>query len=383
MSKFLMSCLVPALAFAQDYRGTVRPVDTERPSSAIAFSDFRFNSLVFAHEGPDYFPIKTAPVIGREYMVDAEIFAIEEVTNIRFELLDELGQPIQTLILWKTSDAAGSGQFVGLLTVPTHPFRCIASGTDRRGIAFRRSFSRLFRPVASSAPESDPLPAGMNDPRIAGQLQTLFEKRRQATRARSEEARRAYPGGVINLARVQFLGMTYEPFVSPKGNVLGVRLRYRFQPSVDTIIAAVPHVFPWYQAWDWRSVVGMKAVQGSIDPQPEAYGVASVSEVILYNARARYRAGITYSITVDLAPDYVIQGQISGAFCMYEAKFNGRARTNWEAIRESVALVKYPVSITDVDFSGEIPLFYPQHAFYEGLVNEGARDCGPTPTTRF
>jgi len=153
--------------------------------------------------------------------------------------------------------------------------------------------------------------------------------------------------------------------------------------DADTIIAAVPHVFPWYEAWDWRGVVGMKAVQGSIDPQPEADGGAGVSDVILYNARAHYRAGVTYSITVDLAPDYVIQGQISGSFCMYESKFNGRARTNWEAIRESGAPVKYPVSITDVDFSGEIPLFYPQQTFYEGLVNEGARDCGPQPTTRF
>jgi hypothetical protein len=378
-----MSCLLPAITLAQGYRGTVRPVHTARPSSAIEFGEFRLNSLVYAHEGPDYFPIKTQPVIGREYLVDADIFAIEEVASIRFELTDEQGRPVQTLILWKASDAADNGQFLGLLTVPAHPFRCVASLTDRRGVALRRSYPRLFRPVASSAPEPDPLPSSLNDPKIADQLHRLIEDQRQTTRARAEEARRTHPGGVINLARVQFLGMTYEPFVSPNGNVLGVRLRYSILPGVDAMIAVVPHVFPSYEAWDWRGVVAMKPVQGSVSPQPEAEGVASASDVVLYNARARYRAGATYSITVDLVPDYVIQGVITGGFCVYEAKFYGPARTHWEAIRASTAPGKYPVSITDVDFSGEIPLFYPQRTFYEGLVREGARDCGAQPNNRF
>ena len=383
MFKLLTSCLLPALALAQGYHGTVRPVHTSRPSSQIEFSEFRFNSLVYAHEGPDYFPIKTQPVMGREYVVDADIFAIEEVASIRFELTDELGRPVQTLILWKASDAADSGQFDGLVTVPTHPFRCVVSGTDRRGVAFRRSYQRLFRPVASSAPEPDPIPASMNDPSIVDRLRQLVEQQRETTRARSEEARRANPGGVINLARVQFQGMTYEPFVSPNGNVLGVRLHYSILPSVDAMIAVMPHVFPWYETPDWRSVVGMKPIQGSISPQPEAEGVASISDVILYSGRARYRAGVTYSITVDLVPDYVIQGVQSGAFCVYEGKFSGRARANWEAIRASGAAGKYPVSISDVDFSGEIPMFYSQRTFYEGFGREGARDCGPQPTNRF
>ena len=383
MSKLLISSLLPALALAQGYRGTVRPVHTARPSSAIEFGRFRFNSLVYAHEGPDYFPIKTQPVAGREYLVDADIFAIEEVASIRFELTDESGRPVQTLILWKQSDAADDGQFVGLATIPAHPFRCVASGTDRRGVAFRRSYPRLFRPVSSSAPEPDPIPASLNDPQVAGQLRRLVEQQREATRARAEEARRTNPGGVINLARVQFLGMTYEPFVSPNGNVLGVRLRYGILPSVDAMIAVVPHVFPWYETYDWRGVVEMKAIQGSISPQPEAEGVASMSDVVLYNARARYRAGVTYSITVDLAPDYVIQGVQSGAFCVYQAKFYGPARAHWEAIRASGAAGKYPVSISDVDFAGEIPLFYGQRTFYESFAREGARDCGPQPTNRF
>jgi hypothetical protein len=383
MFKLLMACFLPVLAMSQDYRGTVRQVHTGRASSAIEFGECRLNSMVFAHEGPDYFPIKTPPVAGREYLVEAQIYAIEEVGDIRFELLDEAGRAVQTLAMWKTSDASDDGQFAGLLRVPAHPFRCVAVGTDRRGVAFRRAYPRLLRPIANSAPEPDPLPSSLNDPQFAGQLRNALEKERQLTRARADQARNAYPGGVIHLSKVQFLGMSYEPFVSPKGSVLGVRLHYSMVPGADAMIGVVPRVFPWYEMPDWRGVVSMTPVQGSISPQPEAEGVASISDVILYHGRALYHAGVTYSITVDLIPDFVIQGRLSGSFCVYEAKFGGRARERWESVRDSGAAVKYPVSITDIDFAGEIPLFFAQRTFYESFVREGARDCGPQPTNRF
>ena len=381
MLKIFLCFLLPLLAIAQDYRGNVKPVIAMRRSSEIEFFEFKFRALRLGHEGPDYFPIKTQPVAGREYLVEADVSAIDAVGNIRFELVDELGRPVQTLVMWKETDAADDGEFAGLLTVPAHSFRAVATITDRSGRSVRLVCPRQFRPSATG-PEEPFLPPGA-EAQYADVMQRLAEESRQTMRVRMEQARQAHPGGWIALSRARVLGMSYEPLLSPAGNEIGLRLRYAFQPETDLLIAALPHVFPAYTAFDWRGTVSMKPLTGAVNPVPEIEGVASVSDLILYNARARYRAGVTYAFTVDLIPDYVIQGVLTGGFCLYEQKFIGPARTHWDGIRASAAPVKYSISITDLDYAAEIPTFFPQRTFYEALIREGARDCGPQPTNRF
>lgn len=381
MLKLFLCFIPPLLAIAQDYRGNVKPVIATRRSSEIEFFEFRMKTLKLGHEGPDYFAIKTQPVAGREYLAEAHVSAIDAVSNIRFELVDDAGRAVQTLVMWKETDAADDGDFAGLLAVPAHPFRAVATITDRTGRTMRLICPRQFRPAANG-PEEPVLPPGM-EVQYADAMRRIVDESRQAINARMEQARQAHPGGWITLSRARVLSMSYEPLLSPAGNEIGLRLRYAFQPETDLLIAAIPHVFPAYTALDWRGTVSMKPLNGAVNPVPEIEGVASVSDLILYNARARYRAGITYAFTVDLIPDYVIQGVLTGGFCLYEQKFIGPARTHWEGIRASTAPVKYSISITALDYAAEIPSFFPQRTFYEGLVREGARDCGAQPTNRF
>src|SRR6185436_20819680 len=83
----------------------------------------RFLTLVFGREGPMDAPLLTTPVTGREYFVEADLHGIESVASIRFVLVDTGGRELQSIPMWKSSDSSTDGEFYGLITVPSEPFR--------------------------------------------------------------------------------------------------------------------------------------------------------------------------------------------------------------------------------------------------------------------
>jgi hypothetical protein len=125
----------------------------------------------------------------------------------------------------------------------------------------------------------------------------------------------------------------------------------------------------------------MKVLGGTISPVPQMIGAQSLQDIILYSAPATYQAGSTYDFTVDLVPDYVVQGVQTGRFCIYEQRFSNRAA--WEAVLASTEDVPYSISISDTETVATIPQFMPQRTFYRSFTSEGASDCGPVPTNRF
>ena len=366
---------------AQNYQGAVVPRDsTPRSAKAIDFFVLEFQSQAWGREGPSLIAIETPPVKGREYFVEAEVSGIDAIASLRFDLTDEAGGSVTTPAMWKADDSESEGDFYGLVTVPSHPFRFVVSGSDRQGTPFRRAFPEVFRPVDTSE-ERPLLPAGL-DASQAARIQKFVDKMGQAMKARSTQAARDHPGGLIALMRSSLLGMTFEPFNSSDGNPLGRRLRYRIRFAADSLINAVPRVSPLYSERDWRGVVQLKPLQGNITPPPEFLGASSLADAIVAHAPASYSAGITYSFTVDMVPDYVIQGVRSGRFCLYERKFE-RRRDRWDAIRADTVPVSYSVAIRDLDYDADVPSFFPQGTFYESFVREGATDCGPMPNNRF
>ena len=125
----------------------------------------------------------------------------------------------------------------------------------------------------------------------------------------------------------------------------------------------------------------MKVSGGTINPTPQLVGALSLQDVIVYGAAATYQAGSTYNFTVDMVPDYVIQGTQTGRFCLYEQKFSNRAV--WDALIASTADVPYSVSISDSETAATIPMFFSQRTLQKNFTAEGAFDCGPVPNTRF
>jgi hypothetical protein len=125
----------------------------------------------------------------------------------------------------------------------------------------------------------------------------------------------------------------------------------------------------------------MKALTGTITPMPRAEGVQSPRDVIVYRARAIYQAGVTYTFSIDMVPDFVFQGTQTARFCVHDQKFTNR--TLWNALIASKADVHYSITITDTGTSANIPYFYPQRTFYGSFTAGGAFDCGPTPNIQF
>ena len=125
----------------------------------------------------------------------------------------------------------------------------------------------------------------------------------------------------------------------------------------------------------------MKPLAGTIAPAPQRIGAQSLQDVVAYRAAATYRPGVTYTFAVDLVPDYVFEGTLTGRFCLYEQKFRDRAV--WDAIKSSSAPVPYTISISDTGTNASIPRFLPQRTFYESFAAGGAFDCGPVANIRF
>ena len=377
----LLLALATLPAAAQDFRGSVvRRNTTPRSAKAIDLFAFDFQLPTWGREGPSYFEIENPPVKGHEYLVEADVSGIDAVASLQFYLADEVGSSVQPLVMWKVNDSESDGDFLGFVTVPFHPFRVIISGSDRYGTSFRRALPEVIRPV-DSAQERPLLPPGI-DASQADRIQKWVDEFHRKLKAGSAQAERLHPGGLIDLTRSSVLDMTYEPFHSSDGSPIGLRLRYRIRFAADALVAAVPRVSPLYSDRDWLGVVKMKPLQGNITPAPEFRGAASLTDVIAYRGRASYRAGVTYSFTIDMVPDYVIQGVHSGRFCLHERKFE-RRWNRWAAIRTSTAPVPYSVSIRDLDYDAEVPSFFPQRTFYESFVQAGAADCGPTGNNRF
>jgi hypothetical protein len=363
---------------AQAYRGDAVPV-VERAQPAELF-EFRFLTLAFGREGPMDAPLPTPPVGGRPYLVEADLSGIESVASLRFEFVDTSNRPLQTLTLWKASDGLGDGEFSGFVTAPTEPFRASVSGTTTAGAPFRSLLATLFRPAASGPPDAPILPPGISADQRA-QLERLVDGFRQELQARAVLAASQHPGGVIALPRTVVSSIAYEPLSGASGAPVGVRLRYSVQVPSARTIAAVPLVFPVYAQTAWRGLVEMKPLGGTITPAPQLIGAQSLQDVIVYRAAATYVPGVIYTFAVDLVPDYVFQGTLSGRFCLYEQKFRDRAV--WDAIKSSSTPVPYMISISDTGTHASIPRFLPQRTFYETFAASGAFDCGPGANIRF
>jgi hypothetical protein len=363
---------------AQNYRGQAVPVTQRR--DPVELSRFRFLTFVFGHEGPMDTPLQTPAVAGREYYVEADVFGIESVATIRFELVDVSGRSLHTITMWKAGDGADKDEFYGFIKVPDQPFRVVASGTSRSGAAFRSVLNRLFQPAANGLDERPLVPPDI-PPNQRNRLQGIVDSYSREMQTRSAQTAAEHPDGVITLVRAVVSPIAYEPLNSAFGLPIGIRLHYSIQFPARQTIVAVPLVFPVYQPWAWRGAVEMKPLGGTISPAPQMAGVQSLQEVILYRAAATYAAGTTYTFTVDLVPDYIIQGVQTSRFCIYEQKVTNR--DVWSALIASEASVPYSLSISDTETAATIPTFFPQRTFYETFKSSGAADCGPVPNNRF
>ncbi len=378
LSAVICLVLTHAPLRSQTFAGQALPVAQRQDPPQLL--RMRFLTLVFGREGPMDTALLTTPVMAREYFVEADLHGIESVASIRFQFIDGGGRELQSIPMWKSSDSSTDGEFFGLVTVPSQPFRAAISGTGTNGSAIQSVFSTLFQPAAGGTDAPPMIPQGIPSSET-GRIQSMMDAYREELRAQARQAVAAHPDGTIQLSRNIVSPITYETLNSPSGFPIGLRLRYSIRFTSQQTIRALPHVFPDYTLPVWRGVVAMKPLTGSITPLPGIAGVQSLQDVIQYEAAATYQPGTAYSFSIDLIPDFVYQGTQSGRFCVHNQKVTNR--DIWNALISSNDSVSYSVSISDTNTTVRIPNSFPIRTFYESFVAGGAGDCGPVPNVRF
>lgn len=369
-----------------------RPVRSSDPSSPasskVTCYGFEFQRPYLGYEGPNFTRLDGEPSVGTRYLVKAELFWQTPPETVKFELVDAGGRPIRLLHLSKSDTSPEDGTFVGSAVVPSRPFRVRVSGRGAGGEPYRRPCKRLFRPL-NRPPSPSLLPRGLPSAEAKRVREALRELERQTVAAAEEEASK-HPDGVIVLPRTEVSDVTYEPFLSARGNVLGMRLKYDVRFSAGGDYAHSVWAFPDYQN-DFRGLVDMKVIAEKIEPQPKPPSYATpqihvdLGSLVRYGSEAWYEAGVVYHFTVDLAPDFVGQNTTKTKFCVAEDfhEYKSKPRRVWEELLASTAPVGYQITLYKAGYAGETGPFHPPRSFYEGHLREGAVKCKPYMNSNF
>ncbi len=273
--------------------------------------------------------------------------------TVKFESIDQMGKLIAPLPAIKNSHDPENGEYLVLAEIPGQAFRIRAAGTALTGVAYERTYSRLFWPKAAKPAPPDPSGAELT---------------------RFEAERKAHPDGAVNISDIDVSTVGYEPMVV-NANVLGIRVWYSARFAADGVYSLSPQVFPIYEDADSRSLVNMHVLREKVEPVPE----------VVSSGSAKFRSGTEYRVVLEMIPDYVFPNALQNKFCIYEAKFptQGKDREAWTLVKSNPLPVKYRVDIPGLNFYGETEDFYPQRSFYESFLKLGAFDCGPTLNNKF
>jgi hypothetical protein len=124
----------------------VKDVTNTPRIAEIEFVDFEFQRPQPAHGGVFLFQIDGEPASGIRNPVEANIGGEEAIATASFDVIAEDGTIIQPLPIAR-GERGGHSQFIGMMNVPSQPFRILLSGQSVDGRRFQRVYERLFRPV--------------------------------------------------------------------------------------------------------------------------------------------------------------------------------------------------------------------------------------------
>ena len=222
------------VSVAQD--ASPRPVRdiTEPPSAAqVDLLDFKFQEPSLRSMAP----IDSDPVIGAEYVVEAHIDGEHAVATMKFEIVDETGTATAPIAMLRQT-RSGFPRYLGVMTVPAHPFRIVLTGHSVNGEPFRRADEKLFRPL-----DRPPSRAQSSHGQAAGWIELLervVEEKGPQLVADMKADLASIRSDVIVIPRMEVSNVTYAPLFSPQGRPIGLRIAYdakfsntgQFNPAV-------------------------------------------------------------------------------------------------------------------------------------------------------
>jgi hypothetical protein len=388
LRSFLLVCAIGVTAAQPAVHSTesaathpVREV-TERPKAyRIQLVSFEFQQpQLYGHLTVHYRPIEGQPAMGEQYGVHASLGGEEAIATLLFEAIDADGATIQPIPMAHHSITGDYG-FIGMLTVPSRPFRVRLSGEDVFGQRFTLTYPRLFTPTID-APQSEFLPPEIRreaPPEFVRHLEQTFDDVRAERRAIAV----ANPSGRIVMPRTRVMNVRYAPFRSHAGRPLGLRIMYdvefsqagRYNPEVriyaedkeDTAIGRNP----------------LHTLRSTIRPLPhETYAPLKEAEeipgLLAQRADFLYEAGTRYTFMVEMVPDFVKVLRDGVTPCVWKqaplhSPHEQRAFARRLARREPTT---YTVWIGGDDtFEGKIDGFYGEGTLYDSVIAEGFAEC--------
>ena len=367
----------------------VRKLPESSPKSAdIDLGDFQFASWSMSRYGPSPWPIEGEPSKGVRYYTEARLYGTEAIATAKFEAIDESGVVIAPVPIRRVAGPSGDSEFYGLMVAPDRPFRILVRGQTIDGEQYERKSERLFKPLDHpvEAPVIAQL-AKMKSPAEARKIRALLEEKMKKDWVELQEDINKRQDGVIVMPMTRVFNVMYQPLFSPTGRPRGIRITYDAEFSENGYYNPALGVFPAYENEEWRGRVSLNVLEGSIKPQPEERGSPQVQPHLLaYGAGYMYLSKTTYHFVAELVPDFAVRNEAKTKFCLYNQKTNydpPHVRAAWEAVVLSKAPITYRVSIDNSGFYGVIENFHSIGTFYDTFVRDGARDCGPEPTSRF
>ena len=358
-------------------RDVTRPLDFTELDMFFGFQQPGIYHVLTAHFGR----IDGQPTRGVRYGVDASVSGLDSVRSLWFEMVSE-SDAFMERIPMVTDDTMplDSGQFVGMLTVPSEPFRIVVRGITDSGRRFQGVQRQMFRPVQT--PPRSPLEGMEAMPVPAAQRDTL-RKELAARLAEAVAARErrvgANPEGTIAVPHARVRDVEYAPYLSPSGRPLGLTITYtievepggRYDPSLR-VVREDP-----VAGGDGRD--GLRPLSASIAPRPHLYHAPDreADEIPgLLLSDAVYRSGISYRFAVRLVPAFVALRQ-DGVACMslshLKNEYQGDAR--YMQMLSNRGPSTYRVYIGRNAFEGRVDGYAGEGTLYQHWLDEGTLPC--------
>jgi len=385
LGTFSVSAGQTNVSVAQD--ASPRPVRdiTEPPSAAqVALLDFKFQEPSFR----SFAPIDSEPVIGAEYVVEAHVDGEHAVATMKFEIVDDTGIAIAPIAIGRQT-RSGFPRYLGVMTVPAHPFRIVLTGHTVNGEPFRRADDKVFRPIERAAPRpqsSHGLPAGWIE-----LIERLVEDKGPQLIAEVKADLASKPSAVMAIPRMEVFNVTYAPLFSAQGRPIGLRIAYDAKFSETGQFNPAVEAEGKYDNDGWQGRTRMEVLDSTITPMPSEafrpYGPVILNDIrtspLQSGATYTYEEGTVYHFTADLVPDFIVHNLNRSKACIYYQRY----RSSPWAQKPFAEILTYEGPTTySVLVGGRRALvenFFSEGTFHRSFVAEGAQDCGPQPTRRF
>jgi hypothetical protein len=370
------------LLLAADVPSFVRNVTKAASADEIEFVSFEFQEPAPMHVSVSLYRIEGEPVSGARYPVDANIGGEEAIATASFEVIAEDGTVLQPLpIALRGAGVPGSFDFIGLMTVPSQPFRVVLSGQGVDGRPFRRVYERLFRPLTRRVERR--LPRDL-PPEYAAEFQRQVDEQGPRLIAEAEAYVAAHATLPIVMPRVEISKAMYAPLLSPAGHPIGVRVTYDVEFSLAGRYNPEMRVHPEYL--DDSTLGGsdqMRVLDSRLQPLPrQAHaphapaGTSDRPSVLAYGADFLYEARTVYHFTVELVPSFINPiGRSTKPCVAHQRLHTAKAQATFAKRLSTDGPTTYRVYIGGEAYEGRIDNFLAEGTIYRNFVTEAVQEC--------